>query len=78
MVAYLQVHLWVPVAVIQDDNISCSQVDTQTSSSGGQEEYKPAQHQKGKMEVQLSITPYKATTETSTTNAMTGGNLTSM
>lgn len=34
----LEICLWVPVRVIDDDNICCGQVDTQTPSSGTQHE----------------------------------------
>ena len=37
---HLQVHLWVPVAVIQDDDVCCVEVDAQATCPGGQEEDK--------------------------------------
>jgi hypothetical protein len=40
--ADLQVHLWVPVAVVQDDNVSSGKVDAQTTSTRRQQEHKPA------------------------------------
>lgn len=35
---HLQVHLRVPVTVIQDDNVCSIQVDAQATSTGGQQE----------------------------------------
>ena len=34
----LEINLWIPVWVIYNDNISCSQINTQSSSSGTQHE----------------------------------------
>lgn len=34
----LQINLGVPVTIVQDDNIGSDQVDTETSSAGGQQE----------------------------------------
>lgn len=37
---YLDVVVWVPVRVVDDDSVSCCQIDAQTPCSGGQEENK--------------------------------------
>ena len=36
----LNVILWVPVRVVDDDGVGSSQIDTQSPSSGAQEEHK--------------------------------------
>ncbi len=36
----LQIHLRIPVRVVDDDDVSCGQIDTETSCSGAQHEQK--------------------------------------
>ena len=38
MIADLKIHLRIPVTVVQNDDVSCVQVDTKTPSTSGQQE----------------------------------------